>query len=143
MSQAKFTVSASVIALNENDEILLIRNPFRGWEMPQGLMEEGETIEDCAIREVREETGLEVRLTRFCGVYHNRTRDVVNFTFLASPVGGVLRTSAESLEVGYFPMEQVLRLVTWGNFRERIERVFQLAQEPRHMPEPFLISFYE
>lgn len=39
----KFIVSASVIVLNENDEILLMKGR-RGWEMPQGCVEEGETI---------------------------------------------------------------------------------------------------
>lgn len=49
----KFIVSASVIVLNENDEILLMKGR-RGWEMPQGCVEEGETITQAAIREVKD-----------------------------------------------------------------------------------------
>lgn len=71
----KAIVSASVIVLNENREILLIRGR-RGWEMPQGRMEVGESVRETAVREVREETGIDVSLTQFCGVYHNLTRGV-------------------------------------------------------------------
>ncbi|BFT70794.1 hypothetical protein PAENIP36_22360 [Paenibacillus sp. P36] len=73
----KFIVSASVIVLNENNEILLMRGR-RGWEMPQGCVEEGETIREAAIREVKEETGIEVELLNFCGLYQNLTRGVCN-----------------------------------------------------------------
>jgi 8-oxo-dGTP pyrophosphatase MutT (NUDIX family) len=50
------------LVLNENDEILMIFRRGR-WDLPKGKLDEGESIEECAVREVKEETGLvDVRL---------------------------------------------------------------------------------
>ena len=84
-------------------------------------MELGESIESAAIREVKEETGIDIEIEKFCGIYQNLTKGVVNTIWLAKPVGGNFQTSEESLEVGYFPVSQALQMVTWSNFRERIE----------------------
>jgi len=56
----KFTIviAAGGLVLNENDEILLMFRRGK-WDLPKGKMDKGETVEDCALRETREETGLE------------------------------------------------------------------------------------
>lgn len=56
----KFTVvtAAGGLVLNEKDEALLIFRRGK-WDLPKGKLDAGETIEDCAVREVMEETGLE------------------------------------------------------------------------------------
>ncbi|PWV94492.1 NUDIX domain-containing protein [Paenibacillus cellulosilyticus] len=56
MSHPQHYVSAAAIVLNEYNEILLIRGPMRGWEMPGGLVEEGESLIQAAIRETKEES---------------------------------------------------------------------------------------
>lgn len=50
----KHIVSAATIVLNDKNEILLIKGPKRGWEMPGGQVEEGESIKEAAIRETKE-----------------------------------------------------------------------------------------
>jgi hypothetical protein len=55
--------------------------------------------------------------------------------FLAKPIGGKLTTSSESIEVGYFPIEEALTMVTWKNFKQRIE---YCLNENSH---PFYIEF--
>ncbi|MGW7160172.1 NUDIX hydrolase [Paenibacillus taichungensis] len=132
----KFIVSASVIVLNENDEILLMKGR-RGWEMPQGCVEEGETITQAAIREVKEETGIDIELIKFCGLYQNTTRGVCNNIFTGKPIGGTLTTSIESDEVGFFTLEQANEMITWGNFKERIHKALD---ESNH---PILVEFSE
>ena len=118
----KHIVSAATIVVNEQNEILLIKGPMRGWEMPGGQVEEGESLKDAAIRETKEETGIDVEILKFCGIFQNVNRSICNTLFLAKPIGGQCTTSHESLEVGFFPIEEALEMVTFGNFRERIEQ---------------------
>lgn len=57
--------------------VLLIkrRNPPHGWALPGGFVDYGESAEQAAVREAREETGLDVRLTGLLGVYSDPYRD--------------------------------------------------------------------
>lgn len=126
----KHIVSAATIVLNENREILLIKGPRRGWEMPGGQVEEGESLKDAAIRETKEETGIDIEVLAFCGVFQNVKRSICNTLFLAKPVGGVPTTSSESLEVAFFPIDEALNMVTHSNFRERIECCLDEDQHP-------------
>ncbi|WP_370644515.1 NUDIX hydrolase [Sporosarcina sp. ACRSL] len=117
----KHFVSAATIVLNDQNEILLIKGPMRGWEMPGGIVEEGESLKDAAIRETKEESGIDIEVLKFCGIFQNVNKSICNTLFLAKPIGGKLTTSTESLEVGFFPIKQALEMVTLVNFRQRIE----------------------
>lgn len=130
MKIPKHIVSAATIVVNDKDELLLIKGPRRGWEMPGGQVEEGESLKEAAIRETKEESGIDVEITRFCGIYQNVDRSICNTLFLAKPIGGVPTTSSESLEVGFFPIEQALEMVTWKNFRQRIEHCLDESTHP-------------
>jgi 8-oxo-dGTP diphosphatase len=129
-SPPKHIVSAATIVVNDQNQVLLIKGPRRGWEMPGGQVEEGESLKDAAIRETKEETGIDVEILRFCGLFQNVNRSICNTLFLARPVGGELTTSPESLEVGFFPIEQALEMVTFLNFRQRIENCLDEEMQP-------------
>ncbi len=135
MTIPKHIVSAAAIVLNEQNELLLIKGPRRGWEMPGGQVEEGESIWDAAIRETKEESGIDIEIIKFCGLFQNVQGSVCNTLFLAKPIGGTPTTSPESLEVGFFPLEKGLELVTWGNFRQRIELCLS------EQTQPFFVAF--
>ncbi|MDG5471231.1 NUDIX hydrolase [Jeotgalibacillus sp. ET6] len=129
-SPPKHFVSAATIVLNDQQEILLIKGPRRGWEMPGGQVEEGESLKDAAIRETKEESGVDIEVLKFCGIFQNVDRSVCNTLFLAKAIGGSLTTTPESLEVGFYPIEEALEMVTFKNFRQRIEYSLNADLQP-------------
>ena len=68
----KTIIAAGGLVYNERGELLMIYRRGK-WDLPKGKLDEGETIEMCAVREVKEETGLlEIALIKFTGkTYHN------------------------------------------------------------------------
>jgi 8-oxo-dGTP diphosphatase len=135
MKVPKHIVSAAAVVLNEKNELLLIKGPRRGWEIPGGQVEEGESLTDAVIRETIEESGIEIEVLKFCGVFQNIEASICNTLFIGKPIGGELTTSPESLEVGFFPLQEALKMVTWNTFRQRIE---YCLNEKLH---PFYIGF--
>lgn len=89
--------------------------PFRGyWALPGGRAEQGETIEQTIVREVKEETGLDVTVVRKIGEYHEQgLQDGVEYDyypacFLVKVVGGELRKQkGEIQELHSFSPEDV------------------------------------
>ena len=89
------------------------------WGLPGGYVERGESVSEAAVREVREETGVEARLGRLVGVYSDPGRQViaypdgnrvqaVNLCFEAHAAGqGEPTTPEETLEIGYFPVAEL------------------------------------
>ncbi|KOY17411.1 NUDIX hydrolase [Paenibacillus xylanivorans] len=130
MNPPKHIVSAAAIVMNENNEILLIRGPRRGWEMPGGQVEEGESLQDAAVRETKEESGIDIEIIRFCGIFQNVDGSIVNTLFLARPIGGEPIVTSESLETRYFPIEEALNKVTLKNFKQRIEYCLKADSQP-------------
>ncbi|MBT2680912.1 NUDIX domain-containing protein [Bacillus sp. ISL-35] len=126
----KHFVSAATIVINDEKEILLIKGPIRGWEMPGGIVEEGESLKDAAVRETKEESGIDIEVLKFCGIFQNVNKSICNTLFLAKPIGGDLTTSSESLEVGFYPIEKALEMVTVGNFKQRIEYCLDNSKHP-------------
>jgi 8-oxo-dGTP diphosphatase len=136
MSTPKHIVSAAAIVMNENNELLLIKGPRRGWEMPGGQVEEGESLSQAAIRETKEESGIDIEIIKFCGIFQNVENSICNTLFLAKPIGGeLIQSSEESLETGYFPIDEALNKVQWKDFRQRIEYCL------RPEIQPFCIEF--
>lgn len=110
----------SVVIRNERGELLLQKrvHPEGRWAFPGGLMELGESTEDTARREVREETGLELGELRLIGVYSGPDHlcsapngdewYVVNAAYAADSFSGEPRVNdAESLALGWFRPEDM------------------------------------
>lgn len=117
--QAKLPPSCSGVAFNAaRDKVLLTRRADNGrWCLPGGAMDPGESAVECCAREVLEETGLMVNVGRLVGLYsdphivyeyqdRNRVQGLT-LTFEVEPIGGELSNTIESIEVGYFSLEQL------------------------------------
>jgi 8-oxo-dGTP pyrophosphatase MutT (NUDIX family) len=137
MNPPKHIVSAAAIVLNDKNELLLIKGPRRGWEMPGGQVEVGESLSQAAIRETKEESGIDIEIIKFCGIFQNVGNSICNTLFLARPIGGELIQTLESLDSGFFPIEEALAMVEWKDFRKRIE--YCLNDET----QPFCIEFID
>lgn len=105
-------IAASALIRNESGEIALVRTERRGWELPGGQIELGETLTDGLQREIMEECGLSVELGRLLHVRSNLSTAIVVFCFQATYVSGELRPSAETPEVRWADAETALELVT-------------------------------
>jgi ADP-ribose pyrophosphatase YjhB (NUDIX family) len=110
----------AVIILNEENQVLLQKRADVGlWGIPSGHIEIGETVAEAAIREVKEETNLEIRIKKLIGVYSDPNSQVfaypngkvvhfITTCFLAEITGGELRcNSDESLEIKFFGQQNL------------------------------------
>jgi ADP-ribose pyrophosphatase YjhB (NUDIX family) len=107
----------SVILSNRRGELLLVRRaqePAKGmWCFPIGFAECGETIEEAALRELKEEAGVEGKIVELIDVCSDRTStygEVVVVTFRAEKVGGREAAGDDACDVGYFPPTDLPRL---------------------------------
>lgn len=110
----------AIIILDDNNRVLLQKRRDVGlWGIPSGHVEPGETVREAAIREVKEETSLDIEIKHLIGVYSDPKSqvfaypngEVVHFIttcFLAEVIGGELKCDPkESLEYRYFAYDNL------------------------------------
>jgi len=115
------------VAVIQDGKILLTkRDDFHVWCLPSGGVEEGESLAEAAIRETKEETGIEVELTRLVGVYLRLggIPDVHAVLYEAKPIGGELRLQpGETIEVKYFARHEIPDELAFAH-KKRIKDAF-------------------
>jgi ADP-ribose pyrophosphatase YjhB (NUDIX family) len=104
-----YIIAATLPVLDER--VILVRratDPGIGlWSYAGGYLEEGETFEDAALRETREETGLEVKLTGLVGVYSRPGGRTVTIVFEAAAVGNNWQCGPEVREISAFSADEI------------------------------------
>jgi 8-oxo-dGTP diphosphatase len=137
------SVAVTSLVRHTNGDILLVRTPLRGWELPGGLVEAGETLIAAAIREIEEESGVLAKINTLASVCSNIERNLVIFGFLADYVSGDLATSDETTDVKWVKPDFVLTMIT---HRPTFDRAYDLLNfENRiiyraYTPEPYLVA---
>jgi 8-oxo-dGTP pyrophosphatase MutT (NUDIX family) len=128
-------VSAGGVVFRRDAELeiaLASRRTRRGdlaWGLPKGLVESGEAPEAAALREVREETGLEARIVRSLGDINywyvwegQRVRKKVSFFLMEATGGDVSLHDHEMEEVRWFPLREATRAASYKSERDVLRR---------------------
>ncbi|MCK4470623.1 MAG: NUDIX hydrolase [Anaerolineae bacterium] len=105
MTDLSRVVVIALVFIQQGDTILLVKQDYgpQYWSLPGGVMEPGESIGQTAIREVKEETGLDVRLRRVVGLYSKPSEEALAVCFEGEVIGGTLQADNEISECRYFP----------------------------------------
>lgn len=124
--------SVNVVVANEADEILLIRRSDNdNWALPGGAIDLGESTAQAAVRETKEETGIDCEVTGLVGIYtdpkhiilytsNGEARQEFSIVLTARPVGGQPTTSDESTEVRWVAPSDVREFTMDRSMRSRI-----------------------
>lgn len=125
-------VAASAVVTDEQGRVLLQRRSDSGlWALPGGGMEMTDSLPGCAVREVKEETGLDIEITGLVGTYTDprhviaysdgEVRRQFNICFRARVVGGTLAISEESTELRFVAFSELDALPMHHTQRLRLQ----------------------
>lgn len=152
MDQSVINLGVNVAVIQDGRVLLTQREDFEVWCLPGGGVDPGESLAQAAIREVREETGLEVELVRLVGMYSRplwmgKGQHIAVFS--ATPAGGVLQPQpGEVVALDFFDTDD-MPVLLWGQ-QQRIEDaiagitgVVRVQQIAPGLPQPTRQEMYD
>lgn len=112
-------IGVDIAIVHDGCILLTQREDSAAWCLPGGHVDAGESLAEAAVRECREETGLEVQITHLIGIYSRpgwRRGGHHSIVFGGQVVGGGLRHDpSEVLAIGYFPTNKLPSPLYWGH----------------------------
>lgn len=120
-------VVAACVIRDEKGKYLLVQEAqpkvYGLWNLAAGHVDKGESIEEAAVREAKEETGLEVQLVDKIGIWHDKVDEPIRHAFTVKITGGEVRPEpGEVLDVQWFTYEQIVQMRKEGKLR--VEWIF-------------------
>jgi 8-oxo-dGTP pyrophosphatase MutT (NUDIX family) len=139
-SRVRDAIAAGGVVLRGSGDSLEVvvagRNSDRTWVFPKGTPDPGETIEETAIREVREESGLDVEIVRPLGTIDywfaipgERIHKIVHFFLMRARGGDVSGHDHEYDDVRWVTVSEARRLLTYDTYRQMLDRAVAAARE--------------
>ncbi|MGH3962839.1 MAG: NUDIX domain-containing protein [Pseudonocardiaceae bacterium] len=134
--------SANVVVVNDDGDLLMIhRTDNDNWALPGGAMDLGESLIETAVRETKEETGIDCRVTGLVGIYtdpqhvirytsDDEVRQEFSVVFVAQPTGGQPTPSSETREVVWVGRSVVGDLRMDRSMRLRVEHFLEGRPTP-------------
>jgi ADP-ribose pyrophosphatase YjhB (NUDIX family) len=134
--------SANVVVTDDAGHVLMIhRSDNDNWALPGGAMDLGESLTQAAVREVKEETGVDCEITGLVGIYTDpkhvvlytsdgEARQEFSVVFTARAVGGEPTPSSESSDVRWVTRDDLGGLSMDRSMRIRIEHFLRRGSEP-------------
>lgn len=123
------TTRVSVIVVTDEQKILLVRHRKGNrlyWVLPGGRLEYGETFHECAVRELKEETGLDIEIEKFLflseAIAPDRSRHIVNIYLKGRITGGTMQIGNEPVLAGVdlIPLADLERLTLFPPIGKKI-----------------------
>lgn len=111
------------VMLIKDNQVLLVKHTYKkGWHLPGGGLKRGETVEEAARREAREETGAELKNIQLIGIFSNLDEGVTShiILFASNEFGIVGRSDHEIAEARLFPLDALPDDLMPG-YRRRLE----------------------
>jgi ADP-ribose pyrophosphatase YjhB (NUDIX family) len=134
--------SVNVVVSNDNGEILLIRRTDNGnWALPGGAVDIGESLPRAAIRETREETGVDCQITGLSGIYtdpghvilytsNGEVRQEFSVVLTARATGGQPTPSSETSEVHWIAIGDAAAYQMDPSMRLRVRHYAEHRDQP-------------
>jgi len=134
--------SVNVVATNDAGDILMIRRTDNdNWAVPGGAIDLGESVAQAAVRETREESGIECEITGIIGIYsdpkhvilytsNGEVRQEFSIVLTARPLSGQPTPSSETSEVRWVPVTEVRDYTMDRSMRLRINDYLERTESP-------------